>query len=206
MGAIKHSYSSFGSSPSIAALAGSHSLRNCNNSFEYFLYFLTSSFFIHTGIIPKLNQLFSDIILLMKKLIVGNKKIPKKLLKAILMTLGITALTLLWSIFREALFIKPVTVYGTKSLEGAQVYVNNSRAGTMIWDEKENLSYAQEERWSYLPSKILNQTDHLLLQLGHGNVEIKIITKENKTYKETFTNYDELQNNEYFEVNTFTQQ
>ena len=140
----------------------------------------------------------------MKAIVIKNKKMPKKLLKIVLATAGIAVVTLLWSSFRESLFLKQVTLYGDKSFEGAQVYVNNSRAGTMVWDEKEKLSYAKEERLSNIPSEILNQTDRLFVQPINGHTEIKIITKENKIYKSTFVKYEELQDNYYFDVSKFT--
>lgn len=120
----------------------------------------------------------------MKLLVIRGNKGQKKIFKVILLTIGISVF---WSLLTRALFYKPITLYGNKSFGGAQVYVNNLRAGTMVWDEKEKMEYAREERLLYFPLEILNQSDRILVQPINGEVEIKIITKENKTYKNTFS-------------------
>jgi hypothetical protein len=114
------------------------------------------------------------------------------------------ALLSLW-IF-SGFWFETVLVYGDKSMEGARVYIDNSLAGTMVWDEKGKRTYARDDRWILLPSKLLSGSDHLLIVGGSAKVEFKVVTRNNRTYKDVFTNGEDVAYIVYFDVRKFKSQ
>ena len=118
----------------------------------------------------------------------GKRKDNIKTKKIASIIISFIVCILLVQTIEDAAFYKPITFYGNKSFEGAQVYVNMSRAGTMVWDDKEKFAYAREERLLCILPEILNQSDRLLVMPINGETDIKIITKKTRFMKTCLQN------------------
>ena len=107
---------------------------------------------------------------------------------------------ILWNIYPGEI----VQIYGNRSFEGAEVYVNDKHVAVMAWDEKNDRTYAKDLRfigqYSFsLGLEELNiRRDSLKFKDRFEEYELKIVTNDNKVHIMKLNNIEDLTYAHYY--------